>query len=111
MELHDQTAAAHELVAVIVLEGLRRPTIHSSRALRNAPGRRRLPTTSVCAVIIAVSDDQIEQIAIRHELGLSDRCDQRASAPREDEVTRLLEARSDAVSDIVRQQDALGKVR
>jgi hypothetical protein len=29
----------------------------------------------------------------------------------EEQVRRLLEARSDAISDIVRQQDALGKVR
>src|SRR5215831_1233241 len=40
--------------------GLRRPAIQSSRALRNATGRRRLPTTSVCAVIIAGSGDRID---------------------------------------------------
>jgi hypothetical protein len=32
-------------------------------ALCDATGRRRLPTTSVCAVIIVGSDDQIEQTA------------------------------------------------
>jgi hypothetical protein len=38
-------------------------------------------------------------------------CDIARSFETEEQITRLLEARSDAVSDIVRQQDALGKVR
>src|SRR5262249_1890925 len=42
---------------------LRLPVFHSSLALRNATGRRRLPTTSVCAVIIPGSDNYIGQTA------------------------------------------------
>jgi hypothetical protein len=38
-------------------------------------------------------------------------CDLARSFETEERIGRLLEARSDAVSDIVRQQDALGKVR
>jgi hypothetical protein len=51
------------LIDGAILYGLELRVTKTPRALRNATGRRKLPTTSACAVIIAGSDAQIEQSA------------------------------------------------
>jgi hypothetical protein len=61
---HDvEPAASWREIDGAILYGLELRVTKTPRALRNATGRRRMPTASACAVIIAGSDDQIEQSA------------------------------------------------